>query len=218
MSELNEQLIARVLMPEKGLFSARSGFQVESGRRVLVSLDYGEDVGEVADCAPYDPEIHGPRIPGFNLMRAVTQEDNDTFADNARLAEAMSASFTKDVLPDIPDFRLCHVRLSFGRTRLFLRFTSEKQRPDLSKAIASISRRYGISVNVWQLGPRDEVAAIGALGPCGRVCCCCSWQKRYPSGLTAELAKSASSSNINGSCGRFRCCLAFEEQMKETPQ
>ena len=62
------------------------------------------------------------------------------------------------------------------------------------------------------MGPRDEVRVMGALGPCGRVCCCSSWQQKYPGGLTPDAFKGSgmNAAAINGICGRFKCCLAFE--------
>ena len=209
-------LVAHVLMPERGMFLVclPEGFDSPYGTRCIVQLDYGEDVAEVRCAATYDPEIHGSRIPGFRLILPLAPEDNARLAANEDLAESMCVTFLKLAAADgHAALRIVHRRLSFGRERLFIRFVApEKTRPDLSRPCSEIRRLFNATVNAWQLGPRDEVALTGALGPCGRRCCCCDWQARYPQGLTADRvrAQGGSGGAPNGICGRYRCCLAFE--------
>ena len=162
--------VAHVLMPERGMFLVclPEGFDSPYGTRCIVQLDYGEDVAEVRCAATYDPEIHGPRIPGFRLIRPLAPEDAERLAANERLAESMCVTFQKLAAAD-------------GHAAL-------------------------------RIVHRDEVSLTGALGPCGRRCCCCDWQARYPQGLTGDRvrAQGGSVGAPNGICGRYRCCLAFE--------
>ncbi len=215
---MNEKqpLVAHVLMPERGMFLVclPEGFDSPYGTRCIVHLDYGEDVAEVRCAATYDPDLHGPRIPGFRLIRPLTPEDTERLEANERLAESMCVTFQKLAAAEgHAALRIVHRRLSFGRERLFIRFVApERTRPDLSRPCSEIRRLFNATVNAWQLGPRDEVALAGALGPCGRRCCCCDWQARYPQGLTADRvrAQGGAVGSPNGICGRYRCCLAFE--------
>ena len=78
-------------------------------------------------------------------------------------------------------------------------------------AAKAFGQREKLQVFVRQLGPRDEVGMLGAMGPCGRPCCCATWQTCYPAGLTPERVRECASAQPNGICGRFKCCLAFEE-------
>ncbi len=209
-------LVAQVVMPEKGLFLVRSMCTPPSpGAQVVVSLDYGEDIGIVTESGEYDPARHGSRIPGFQLVRLKEPEDDAMLAANEKLSLAMRTTFMKAALQVVPDLRVPYVRLSFARTRLFIRFVSAQPRPDLSKPIAELRRLFGVSVNAWQMGPRDEVSVMGGLGPCGRACCCATWQKRYPSRLTVDRFRGENPANLNGTCGRFKCCLVFENKEKK---
>ena len=206
-------MVASVVMPERGVFLVRCPEDIplddcRKGRMAIVSLDYGLDAGELVSAAPYDPSVHGARMPGYRLERFVAETDRARIAENAELAASMNIAFEKTVSADVPDLRVFAARLSFGRGRLFLRFVSERRRPDLSRAVAEMKRLFGVSVNAWQMGPRDEVACMGALGPCGRVCCCASWQKRFPSRIAAPAG--ANPACVNGVCGRFKCCWSFE--------
>jgi len=208
---VDEPLVAQVVMPEKGLFLVRcTGEAPRYGAQALVSLDYGQDFGTVAESGVYDPERHGPRLPGFQLLRLKTPEDDAVIAENEKLSCAMRTTFLKTAQATVPDLRVPYARLSFGRGRLFIRFVSGVQRPDLSRPSAELKRLFGVSVNAWQMGPRDEVSVMGGLGPCGRACCCATWQKRYPANLSSERFRGMNPATLNGTCGRFKCCLAFE--------
>ena len=207
----NEIRVVQVVMPEKGLFLVRCpGHLPTYGTQVVVSLDYGTDIGFVTETGLFDPERHGTRPPGFQLIREKTSDDDAPIASNEKLAQAMCTTFVKTAQASVPDLRIPYARLSFGRGRLFIRFTSAQTKPDLSRPIAELRRLFGVSVNAWQMGPRDEVSVMGGLGPCGRACCCCTWQQRYPSHLTPERGRGENPAALNGTCGRFKCCLAFE--------
>ncbi len=217
-SDVRRMLVAQVQMPERGQYLVRvddalaeSGAVAEgSSGRFVVMLDYGEDVGHAVRVERYDPQVHGPRVPGFRLVRPLSPRDERTVADNAKLADAMLAAFLGKVR-DAKGLRIVSVRLSFGQKRLFVKHLSNGARVDLSDAQSHLKALYGVEASVWALGPREEAAELGGLGPCGRVCCCCSWQKRFPQ-HSAPDRDVPSAITINGMCGRFKCCLSFERQ------
>lgn len=211
--------VAKVLMPERGVFTVRVDGRFLSlqkagegmSGRFVVALDYGEDVGRVFAVQPYDSAVHGDRVPGFRVVRPLGPQDEKTIAENETLATAMRNAFISFAKDSVRDIRVPIARLSFGRKKLFLRYSTEQAKVSLSDAQESLKRQFGVEVNLWSMGPRDEVSEIGGLGPCGRVCCCCSWQRRYPSKLAPDRRSGGSlPSLMNGTCGRFKCCLAFE--------
>ena len=203
--------VALVAMPEKGQFLVRCTCPPPApGTQAVVVLDYGQDMGLVMETGTYDAARHGSRPPGFQLLRPATDEDRAILPDRAEQARAMSGTFVTIARNTIPDLRVPYARLSLGGTRLFVRFTSATARPDLGPAIAEVRRLHGVTVNAWQMGPRDEVGILGGLGPCGRPCCCATWQRRYPY-LNVDRFKGGNPAGLNGTCGRFKCCLAFEK-------
>jgi cell fate regulator YaaT (PSP1 superfamily) len=212
-----ELLVAKAVMPERGVFfvrvdedAVRNGL-VRAGDRgkFVVALDYGEDVGQVGAVESYDSEVHGPRVPGFRLLRPLADADGKILEENSRLASAMASSFASIAREAVKDLRIPFSRLSFGRKRLFLRCVTENTKPDFSAAQEYLKQQFGVETNIWPMGPRDEVSVLGGIGPCGRACCCCSWQFKYPSHLAPDRRESTPAL-MNGLCGRFKCCLAFE--------
>lgn len=204
--------IARVMMPEKGQYSVRCAdeFAASRGARVVVSLDYGLDIAELRDVGDYDPVRDGPRPPGFALQRLATPEDVVANAANESRARVLREVFRDAAKAAVPDIRVPYARLSLGGARLFVRYVCERQRPDFRQIVSDMRRRHGVTVSAWQMGLRDEVRVMGALGPCGRACCCATWQQKYPGGISPDTFRGQNPAALNGTCGRFRCCLAFE--------
>ena len=206
--------IARVRMPEKGVFSVRcaESFAASVGARVVVNLDYGLDLAELCDVAPFDPARDGAHPPGFTLVRLAAPEDLVAATANEAKARDLRDAFLAAARHTVPDIRVPYARLALGGGRLFVRYACERLRPDLRPVISDFRRERHVGVSAWQMGPRDEVRVMGALGPCGRVCCCASWQQKYPGGLTSDALKGLGMNAValNGVCGRFKCCLAFE--------
>ena len=212
-------LVAKALMPERGVFAVRveeslvvsGAVTADTSGRFVVALDYGEDVGRIFGVQPYDPSVHGDRVPGFRVVRELEAQDEKTLSENETLSSAMRNAFLSFAKDAVGDIRVPVARLSLGRKKLFLRYVTEQPKVDLSSAQEALKRQFGVDVSLWAMGPRDEVSEIGGLGPCGRVCCCCSWQRRYPSKLAPDKRSGTSlPSLVNGTCGRFKCCLAFE--------
>ena len=212
----NPPCVAHVRMPEKGLFSVRcaDSFAAPSGARVVVNLDYGLDLAELCDVVPFDPARDGAHPPGFTLVRLATPEDLAAAAANEAKARDLRDAFLAAARRVVPDIRVPYARLALGGGRLFVRYACERLRPDLRSVISAFRHGHHVGVSAWQMGPRDEVRVMGALGPCGRVCCCAAWQQKYPSGLTPESLKGLglNAAALNGVCGRFKCCLAFERE------
>ena len=215
-TSVNQPRIAHVRMPEKGLFTVRcpDAFTAQNGARVVVNLDYGLDLAELCDVATFDPNRDGAYPPGFTLVRLAMPEDIIAATENEVKARELREAFLAAARRVVPEVRVPYVRLSLGGGRLFVRYVCDRMRPDLRSVISDFRRERHVGVSAWQMGPRDEVRVMGALGQCGRVCCCASWQQKYPGGLTSDSLKSLglNSAALNGVCGRFKCCLAFERE------
>jgi hypothetical protein len=71
-------------------------------------------------------------------------------------------------------------------------------------------------IELRQISVRDRAAAIGGIGPCGRVFCCSSFLNKYGQ-VGIKMAKNQnvalSGNKINGACDQLKCCLQYEDQV-----
>ena len=128
-------LLAKVQMPEKGVFAVRcphAGFA--KGQTVVVNLGYGPDLGTVLGIETYDSAVHGASVPGYQLVRAKTDEDARTAEANAASALKLRAAFLPLAQEAAPDVRILHARLSLGR------YSGRKY--STRRAISSSTRSY----------------------------------------------------------------------------
>jgi len=215
------QTVARIRMPENGVFVCRvsPALSLMPGDTCQVELDYGLDVGVVLELFginenPSDNE----KAPAFRVVRKKVDEDEKRIEENAALAEKAKHAFALSVSREKGNVKLLHIRFSYGRERLFIRYVAQMP-VDLRRFVGQLQRDFKTHVDLWQVGVRDEAALIGCLGPCGRSVCCCSWQNQFQP-VNVRMAKAQEMSlnpvSINGSCGRLKCCLKFEyEQYRD---
>lgn len=215
------QTVARIRMPEKGVFVFRvaATLGLMPGDSCVVELDYGLDIGEVLELYGLNEEgSGGERTPAFRVVRKKSGSDEGRVAENATLAEKARLAFMESTCHEKGHVKILHARFSYGRDRLFIRYSAQFP-VDLRRFVGQLQRDFKTRVDLWQVGVRDEAALVGALGPCGRAVCCCTWQRQFHS-VNVRMAKAQEMSlnpvAINGTCGRLKCCLRFEyDQYRE---
>lgn len=215
------QTVARIRMPENGVFLCRVAptLALMPGDPCMVELDYGMDTGAVLELYGIDENAAGEeKVPSFRVIRKQVADDDKRVGENAALAEKAKQAFMLSVSREKGHVKVLHTRFSFGRDRLFIRYTAQMP-VDLRRFVGQLQRDFKTQVDLWQVGVRDEAALLGCLGPCGRAVCCCSWQHQFQP-VNVRMAKAQEMSlnpvAINGSCGRLKCCLRFEfDQYRE---
>jgi cell fate regulator YaaT (PSP1 superfamily) len=122
------------------------------------------------------------------------------------------------------EMKLTDVEFQGDNSKATFYYTAEK-RVDFRELIREYSRKFGIRVEMRQIGVRQEAAKIGGIGSCGRELCCSTWMTDFPSVSTNAARYQQLSINpqkISGQCGRLKCCLNFEldgytEALKDFP-
>lgn len=207
--------VARIRMPEKGVFVCRLAPSVSllPGDACMVELDYGIDNGVTLDLFGINDGVGSEeKAPAFRVVRKQVAADMTRIAENSELGEKAKQAFLVSVSHEKGHVKLLHTRFSYGRDKFFIRYSAQIP-VDLRRFVGQLQRDFKTHVDLWQVGVREEAATIGCLGPCGRAACCCSWQQQLPH-VNVRMAKSQEMSlnpvSINGSCGRLKCCLRFE--------
>jgi len=103
---------------------------------------------------------------------------------------------------------------SFDGSRITFAFIADG-RVDFRELVKDLTRHFGRTIRLQQIGIRDEAKFSGDIGHCGRQLCCRRFLSELSS-ITSEMAECQQCSHrgserISGLCGRLMCCLAYEE-------
>lgn len=148
------------------------------------------------------------------FLRLETEDDTSRRETNEKLAKAAMHVFDTENQGAVFNPHAVAATFDYERKNLILFFSADKPY-DTKRSVISLKRRYAAEVEIKQIGIRDEFSALGAIGPCGRVCCCATGI--FSSGIqnvNLKMAKAQNVSlnpvNLNGQCERIKCCVAFE--------
>jgi cell fate regulator YaaT (PSP1 superfamily) len=191
-------------------FNAR-GQDFDLGERVMVEVDRGTEVGEVVQATTRVRKTCGLScMPG--VIRLATPDDLRTDEED-RSAEASAFAWCRDRIRErnMP-MRLVRVERSSENRRLVFQFTAEG-RVDFRELVRDLAQRFRTRIEMRQIGVRDEAAAGGGYGPCGRALCCSTFLRGFAP-ISIKMAKaqklSLNPSKLSGMCGRLKCCLRYE--------
>ncbi|MCL1921296.1 MAG: hypothetical protein FWG50_09515 [Kiritimatiellaeota bacterium] len=209
-----QPLIAHIQMPEGNVLHCQMPEGADEGAFTLGDCclcepDYGQDAGRLVKVEPLQPHAG---VPSFRVLRKLAPEDAAAIEANAELAQKAKQAFVLSVRYEKTPVKVLHTRFSFGRERLFIRYSAAVA-VDLRRFVSQIQRDYKTQVDLWQVSVRHEASLVGCIGVCGREACCCAWQRQFPN-VGTRMAKAQDVAlnpvTANGRCGRIKCCFAFE--------
>lgn len=164
-----------------------------------------------------DEQVTSPLKP---VIRIATDEDKQQNANNiAKEAEAFKICQHKIAERELP-MNLVDVEYAFGGEKITFYFASES-RVDFRDLLKELSHIFKTSIELRQIGVRDEAKKYGGLGSCGMTLCCNTFLNNFMP-VSIKMAKtqnlSLSSPKISGMCGRLMCCLKYEQDSYEAMQ
>ncbi len=106
------------------------------------------------------------------------------------------------------------VHFSFDGSKITFAFIADG-RVDFRELVKDLTRHFGKSIRLQQIGIRDEAKIMGDCGHCGRPLCCQGHLTNLVS-ISSDMAElqecsHRGSDRISGICGRLMCCLAYEQ-------
>ncbi len=194
----------------------RSVLDSRVGDLVLVHTEQGMTIARV---------VSGPlqNLPGSReedlpeILRRASEEDVDIFEKNGELAKNAGQFCKKCIHERRLDMKLVDVEVFFDRSKLIFYFTAPN-RIDFRELVKDLVREYHARIELRQIGVRHETRMVGAIGNCGRVCCCRGYLRKFAP-VTIKMAKEQNlflnPAKISGICGRLLCCLAYEQENYE---
>ena len=178
---------------------------------VIVETDTGAEWGVVANEGT-KKKNHEPN--NAQIFRRATAKDLsqiNLLLKSAEFAKEKAIAMVKQFKLDM---NIMSAYYTFDASKVVIDFSAE-QRIDFRELVRSLASALRTRIELHQVGARDEVKALGALGVCGQECCCKRFAHNYPD-VSIKMAKqqnlSLTPDKINGICGRLKCCLSYETE------
>ncbi|MEX2159041.1 MAG: stage 0 sporulation family protein [Dehalococcoidia bacterium] len=193
------------------------GFDLDVGSYVVVETSHGQEVGRVV-ISPDQviaSEIKESLKP---ILRIASTEDLETAQALKKKASERLVSARQEAAEEGSRLVLVGGDYSLDETQLTFYFTAE-DRIDFRELAKRLSARFGMKVQLLQVGDRDRAKLVDGIGRCGERLCCSSWLTTFPT-VSIRMAKEQdlplNPSKLSGACGRLLCCLTYEfEQYRE---
>ncbi|MEO2068262.1 MAG: regulatory iron-sulfur-containing complex subunit RicT [Desulfurobacteriaceae bacterium] len=202
---------------KSGLAVGNKDINPSFNKKLIVQTDRGKEIVKVLDVYNLDEkslkkfEVDLETV--YKALREATDDDLQKFFENKLFAisalEVCKEKVEKHSLP----MKLVKAYTTLNRERIVFYFTAES-RVDFRQLVRDLAAHFKTRIELRQIGVRDEVKMIGAIGMCGRVCCCKDFLECFDS-VSLTLARlqglPPNPGKLSGACGRLMCCLKFEE-------
>nr|BAL54587.1 PSP1 C-terminal conserved region [uncultured prokaryote] len=179
------------------------------GERVIVEGERGVGVATVV-MGPYEVE-NPPEGVKPVIRKALPEEIECSIERRQKELEAFRFCLQRIEERGLP-MKLIKVEELIDGSKIIFYFTAEG-RIDFRELVKDLAARYRTRIEMRQIGVRDEVKMLGAIGPCGRETCCSTFLYDFEP-ISVRIAKEQNiilnPSRLSGICGRLMCCLIYE--------
>lgn len=216
---------------------------LKKGDKVIVKTELGVEIGQVIGFLEineeeYNKNYYSPEsITDVKIKDSHDNKQNHKDGDNKEkmILKPITRKATPSDLKKIPSLsdkkmamdycqkmkdkqglpmKIIDVHFSFDGSRLTFAFIADG-RIDFRELVKNLTRHFGRTIRLQQIGIRDEAKLMGDCGHCGRSLCCGGFLNKFSS-ITSEMAElqqisHRGSERISGICGRLMCCLAYEK-------
>ena len=180
---------------------------------VVVENSRGIELGYIAETLKEieESEVVEELMP---VLRVATKKDMDNYNKNKE-KEADALLKAKELVNKYDlQMKLVDAEYTLDGSKVIINFTCE-DRVDFRDLVKDLASALKSRIELRQIGIRDQAKIVGAIGNCGKECCC----KMYLSDFDKVSIKMAKTQNlslnptkISGVCGRLMCCLSYENE------
>jgi len=187
---------------------------LQIGDKVIVETANGAEWGVVATA----PSQSKGKPNNLILRKADAQDERTIKGLVAAASNALKATEERIAKYKLP-MKPLSAHYTMDGSKVLIHFFSEN-RVDFRELVKDLAYTLRARIELRQVGPRDEVKIVGAMGPCGMQCCCARFARAGERGgaepVNIKMAKNQNISlnpqKINGMCGRLLCCLSYENE------
>ena len=187
--------------------------QLEVGDHVIVETVRGQEYAVVgqANSQVTDDKIVGELKP---VIRKATKGDETRYKENQELKVKAFETCQKKIEAHKLKMKLVDAEYTFDRSKVIFSFTADG-RIDFRDLVKDLASEMRLRIELRQIYERDDIKLKGAMGMCGRECCCISHLAQNEK-ATVKMAKtqniSLNPTKVSGMCGKLMCCLKYENE------
>ena len=183
----------------------------KEGDGVIVETVRGLEFARIsqANTQVPDEEIKVPLKP---VVRKATEEDETRARENFEKKAGALKLCQKHIDRHKLKMKLVDAEYTFDRSKIIFSFTADG-RVDFRELVKDLAGEMRMRIELRQIYERDDIKLRGAMGICGRECCCIRHLADYEK-ATVKMAKnqnlSLNPTKVSGMCGKLMCCLKYE--------
>lgn len=187
--------------------------EFKEGDGVIVETVRGLEFARIsqANTNVSDEEIKVPLKP---VVRKATKEDEQRAKENFEKKAGAMKLCQKLIDKHGLQMKLVDAEYTFDRSKIIFSFTADG-RVDFRELVKDLASEMRMRIELRQIYERDDIKLRGAMGICGRECCCISHLADYEK-ATVKMAKnqnlSLNPTKVSGMCGKLMCCLKYENE------
>lgn len=183
--------------------------ELKSGDKVVVEtargLELGEVVGEPVEVADVSKEV-------TPVIRVANDGDYKKLESLKKQEPSIVELCNKLIAKYKLDMKLVNIEFTVDGTKVIINYVCE-DRVDFRDLVKDLASHLKQRIELRQIGIRDQAKIIGAIGICGKECCCKEYLNDFDK-VSIKMAKtqnlSLNPTKISGVCGRLMCCLSYE--------
>lgn len=185
--------------------------QFSVGDNVIVETVRGLEFAKVGQA---NTEVDAGKIVGElkPVVRKATKEDEKRHQENLDKKAEAFALCNKKIAAHGLKMHLVDAEYTFDRSKVVFSFTADG-RVDFRELVKDLAGEMKMRIELRQIYERDDVKIKGAMGMCGRECCCLTCLSHNEK-ATVKMAKnqniSLNPTKVSGMCGKLMCCLKYE--------
>lgn len=176
---------------------------------IVVESEKGQELVKVVEYKDENDENDN-----LSFVRKATKEDLKTFDRHIKEAEKY-LNLCKEEAKNLGlKMNLLKVYIPLNRSKAIFYYTAES-RVDFRELVKILAKKIKMRIEMRQIGVRDGVQMVGAIGVCGQQCCCATFLDKFDTVGVEMIAKQnlpPTPSKFTGICGRLMCCLAYEAE------
>lgn len=202
--------VVKIRFPDTNKFSQlKAPTFIKKDDFIVIESEKGQELVKVVESNEDFEEMKS-----LTFLRKANRDDFKTFDRHLREAEKYLTLCKEEVKSLELKMNLLKVYIPLNRSKVIFYYTAES-RVDFRELVKILAKKIKMRIEMRQIGVRDGVQMIGAVGVCGQQCCCATFLDKFDT-VGVEMIQRQNlpptPAKFTGICGRLMCCLSYESE------